>query len=231
MPEFSKDSKNRNNDAWVVFLDVFGFSSMVTSRDNSKLLGQLRNSYEAVFKMDFWNENIVKSFAFSDNIYLVFPINKKGDNLSILQKCIDAVSQMQNSFVVEGLPLRGGIAYGSVYFENNLLLGETVLRAYHYEQLLHIPLVLLPACEIIRTGRKEATPFLPPPKDILLKNNELIFGAYIHPEPIDNMERMAKEKYEDHRLNGPYGIARSWKDTLEEVQYHKNYLKSRAGGN
>jgi hypothetical protein len=72
--------------------------------------------------------------AFTDNIVLGFPILSEGE-ASTLHIVIDRLRGFQLFMTIDGFFVRGGVAVGEAYFDEDIVLGPGLLEAYDAEAL------------------------------------------------------------------------------------------------
>lgn len=114
----------------VALLDILGFSSLVESDARSsrpkqleRLLGCMRDVKSSTPK-----ESIdVRSF--SDSIILSSPLTSKNVGDLIFSVC-----RLQRTFVKNGFLIRGAIAYGKHYLDDDSVYSEALIRAYKLER-------------------------------------------------------------------------------------------------
>lgn len=142
-------------DQFVAFLDVMGFSNLV-SRDNLEQLDRyfyyvneiLKKMKEANSKIDF--------ISISDSIIIVAPAGKNG-----LKQIINTIKEIQITLLKKRILLRGALSYGPVYFdtENNILVGKGYIKAYKLESQALYPRVIIDPY-IISLNNQDRTEFI-----------------------------------------------------------------------
>lgn len=130
--------KKRFDKAFVVFIDILG--------------SQSRNDFNELFKINelFHSELLGNKYqdrdyvayqrhiyTFSDCAYIIYDYkNKSTSNLGALfDVALLNCEPLLMKFLSEGLVIRGGAAYGDVYYDKNknMFFGDAVNRAYQYE--------------------------------------------------------------------------------------------------
>jgi hypothetical protein len=208
----------REGHGWVVFLDVFGFGAMLHDHDYAATQDRLIGCRERLLDLPGWRESPPSIHSFSDSTFLFYEVTAAKDKLPILRRCKEDIEQVLGIFAESELPLRGGIAYGSVAFGTGSIVGEAVARAVRYESSLRIPLVLLPAREVIGEDSHGEIGWLPEMTDIELKEGQLIHGGLIFPRPLEVLTRLATQRYESYKIWGPYDVAKAWHQVLVELK-------------
>lgn len=124
---------------YVAFLDVLGFSALVNSNENEKL-----NEYFTLVEMAFDlfddDKKNIQKLAISDSIILI-----ANDNEADLRILLKAIRTLQYSLAINDIWLRGGIAYGEVYYneETKTIVGKGFIKAYLLENEAVYPRVIL----------------------------------------------------------------------------------------
>lgn len=130
--------KKRFDKAFVIFIDILG--------------SQSRNDFNELFKINelFHSELLGNKYqdrdyvayqrhiyTFSDCAYIIYDYkNKSTSNLGALfDVALLNCEPLLMKFLSEGLVIRGGAAYGDVYYDKNknMFFGDAVNRAYQYE--------------------------------------------------------------------------------------------------
>ncbi|MFC4213349.1 hypothetical protein ACFOWA_19310 [Pedobacter lithocola] len=124
---------------FVAFLDVMGFSNLV-SQNNLEQLDRyffhvndiLRGLKETNSKIDF--------LSISDSIIIVSPDGAFG-----LKQIIQTIKKIQLRLLQKKILLRGALAYGPVFFDNtnNILVGKGYIKAYKLESQAIYPRVIV----------------------------------------------------------------------------------------
>jgi hypothetical protein len=112
----------------VAFIDILGFSAMVSSDSNSleprhlaKLQTLIRKVKESSPDLDLR--------AFSDSITISVPL--KSERIAYL---LSSVSALQRMLVSEGVLVRGGVAFGKHFADDSLVYSEALINAYILER-------------------------------------------------------------------------------------------------
>ncbi len=116
----------KQTDCIVAYIDILGTKSILSSDDESEVdrfVNKLSNMYRKTVGMD------ANTRVFSDNI-LIFD-SYSDDNLN---KIIDIAGQTQFQLLMKyRLASRGGITRGSLYYDDNFVLGKGLVDAYILE--------------------------------------------------------------------------------------------------
>ncbi len=143
----------------VAFIDILGFSNLVSNSDNdpskaSLILSTLKELEDYIQKENSINEitetfnnhhkSKIKYTQFSDSIVLSADIifNKVGyeeigfieipDYNSLLILCRN-IAFLQARLINKGVLIRGGLTWGQIYHENNICFGPAFIRAHKLE--------------------------------------------------------------------------------------------------
>lgn len=137
----------------VAFIDILGFKDIVKANDKSKnddIIFELQLALEQAFKKSIttnrqWLANLVKldndllkdklkHKQFSDNIYISFDFK---DDYSDYELAVYMVTNIaahyQRIMLTKGFYVRGGIATGTVYFDDYMIFSTALIKAYEIE--------------------------------------------------------------------------------------------------
>jgi len=142
-PYYSADGVPRLRPSFVCYADILGYSELskqAIERGNGsdflkRLSKTLTETYDAVRKTaKGFSERDQRYFdikIFTDNIVIGYPIHNvtftQGE--SELGHIFDLFSELQMKLALEGFLLRGGIAYGEHYMDNDIVFGDALLAA------------------------------------------------------------------------------------------------------
>ncbi|PKL39247.1 MAG: hypothetical protein CVV44_10315 [Spirochaetae bacterium HGW-Spirochaetae-1] len=123
---------------FCAFFDILGFKFFL--KDQGPLF--LANVLEKILNENYkyhspeWNldgvvilNTLVEYIVFSDSIVLLSRKNSLPNDFYL------ACNQLFSFFIWEKIPLRGGISFGNIYYNNykNILIGQPVIDAYNVE--------------------------------------------------------------------------------------------------
>jgi hypothetical protein len=216
--------RNINQDfGFVLFFDVFGFSSIVRQKDDkiiTKLLNIWRFIDKSIVKKD------VHAYLFSDCGFLFYPTdNKIKNNGVVLEKCVDDTQILMNRFLEKDLFLRGGISYGKVNYNNRIIIGEPILEAVAIEKdYCPGPFIIIPQKEINRANlNSEIIRVIKKSRIISLKKGKgEMLGSVILPN--DKVRFMDKINLQSKKYleNGPFELGQYWRETRDLVIRYSN---------
>lgn len=218
-----------NTEAWVAFLDIYGFKSIL--KDTDKFIDELSKkiiaSHKEVSKILSKINSPAELFVFSDSMFLAYPVNSADneDKKNKFRWCVEDTAKVLDIFSKKKLPLRGGIAYGNACLKKNLLIGEAVVRAVHYEESVPCPAVFLPKKELRLCFGDSIPTHKLNFNDIKLKQGGITKATLIFPNPVDAFFSLIVEKYKKHIIDGPPVIAQTWKEALDYINEYKSKLK------
>ena len=197
-------------DAWIAFLDVYGFKAMIATKDQTLISQNLAKAHQTLRNeiKEIPGEELL--YSFSDSVFIVLRVAKPDDKGFALHKCVERCQQIMNIFVDKELPLRGGIAFGSVCVGDQFIVGDALVRAVSYEGLVDAPLVLLPAFEIGKELISQVT-------EITVKGG-LIKAKLIFPDPLDNYWRFVTEAAQRYLSIGPPNVALAWVNARNYIE-------------
>jgi hypothetical protein len=202
-------------DAWVVYLDVFGFSAYV-SEDVETVVSNLHSGHEFLSTRFQTRRERVHVRVISDSVFIIYRTRDSDDASRVLHECYEDLQDLLREFVELRLPLRGGMAFGKVYISDTLLLGEVVVRAVRTESMIEAPFVVLPKNEMsVLKGTGNVPGRM---AQVPVKDGGLVSGVLIRPHPYDQLLRFAKESASRHLEKGPPPLARKWVDALRYME-------------
>lgn len=189
--------------SWVVFLDILGFVDDVRKADKAgkqeKHLKQLRSALaeakadlveglENPLSTNFPDSYVIK--VFTDNIVLGFPIFDDGE--SEFGTMLFRVGRYQYTLLKHGFFVRGGIAFGDLYMDEDVVYGKGLLDAYEAEtQLARDPRVVLSPSAMAQVQDHLAwygkVDFAPHNEHLLVDSDSQMFVNYLG-IPIDGLE-------------------------------------------
>lgn len=155
--------EKRFKKAFVIFIDILGSQSRsdfnelfkINELFHSELLGNKSQDREYVA----YQRHI---YTFSDCAYIIYDYrNKSTSNLGALfDVALLNCEPLLMKFLSEGLVIRGGAAYGDVYYDENknMFFGDAVNKSYQYEsKIAKYPRIVLDeyvAEEVIKYTKK-----------------------------------------------------------------------------
>jgi hypothetical protein len=189
---------------WLAFLDVYGFSSLVTGTDNSQVAGSLLKIHDKI--LDHLARLGHHQF-FSDSIFLFAEHDRHNHDSSdeSLKRIISSVRDVISEGVNLNLFFRGSVAYGQITIGPGIILGTPILRAVQREQSLAYPTVVIPVAEL-RLGSPEITL----PTTIVETKSGILDAAVILPSARANLKEKAVQRASETRVTGPDTVALAW---------------------
>ena len=129
--EKEKKSTTKYEERIVAFVDILGFSSMVSKSEiNSDEYERIKHALDTIQLVKKRADNVVaKVTTFSDSIVLSYPITGRDPLFYIL---IDLV-HLQLDLLQQGILVRGGIAKGKVRHVQEMVFGPAMVAAYDLE--------------------------------------------------------------------------------------------------
>lgn len=223
-------------EGWVIFLDIYGFSSIVESwaieRESDPTYTEgvecLISAQQSAISVHSSGPCVPQIFKFSDSLFLFYEVAPGEDKYIVLEKCFEQIKTVMSIYATEGLPLRGGIAYGKVWWTQELLIGQPVFKAYKYEQEIPAPVVWLPAHEC-RSHPHSIIPdsIAPYFKEITKKDGSPVLGVPLMPYDISAFAKLVNDMYLKYViLSEPSGAAKTWKTAMDWVSTHIEQLRS-----
>ena len=128
---------NKNyQDRLCLFLDILGFSALVKEQECSIVHQIIRNIKKELKSnkeyMEMVGSNPIAT-TFSDCIVLSIEA-KKSDVEQASNVLVSAtVKMLQDTYLNQAIALRGGLAYGKLYHQNDGVFGPAMIKAYELE--------------------------------------------------------------------------------------------------
>lgn len=135
--------RNKTRESIVVFIDILGFKDQIVrayvAGNSELLLKKLRGAIkEAKTAFHSWwppplNCPTCEAKLFTDNIVIGFPIPHGKTIEEVMRSAIIKCAAYQCALANEGFFIRGGIAVGEHYMDNDIVFGAALLEAYLLE--------------------------------------------------------------------------------------------------
>jgi len=134
-----KDGKGNNilRKSFCTYFDILGFSDKIKNEDYSYF-----DMYLSVLKieMDYIKEeqelegygNFFELKVFTDNFVFGYPWQSE-DGEADLGRLFDVLSHIQYNFAIANIFIRGAIALGDLFMDENIVLGKALIEAYKLE--------------------------------------------------------------------------------------------------
>ena len=134
----------------VLFIDILGFRKIVQNCQENP--SNIQNIYEVltIIKTHFSNFTDIQILQFSDSIAISFKANDPGSVIAV----IGGIQSLIKRLIIKGYLLRGGLTYGDIYHDSNVIFGPAMINAYDLESTLAIYPRIIIDKEIIEFGRK-----------------------------------------------------------------------------
>ncbi|UOY08909.1 hypothetical protein L0P88_10225 [Muricauda sp. SCSIO 64092] len=126
-----------------LFLDILGFSEHVrqsTDKNNLEVTSKAREISELLNLLPIKMRSIGESnrnrriTQFSDSIVVSFALSDKNAFVELL----DDIMRIIINFILKGYLVRGGISYGKLFHNDNLVFGPAMITAYELESRIAI---------------------------------------------------------------------------------------------
>jgi len=137
---------------FVAFLDVMGFSNLVSQNNLDQLDRYFYHVNQILLKLKE-SDSKINFLSISDSIIIISPTGLNG-----LIQIIRAIKEIQITLLRKGILLRGALSYGSVFFDNvnNILVGKGYIKAYKLESQAIYPRVIIDPYIISLTDQDRA---------------------------------------------------------------------------
>lgn len=246
----TKDGQTHVQASIVAYFDVLGFTAEMRAAQQAgrsdeflqRVSSTVKGWYEAardtsddIFDVD---QRLWELKAFTDNVVIGHPIRHGGE--PELGHLMSDVAMLQLAFILEGdLFMRGGIAAGELYMDDDLAYGSALLDAVAAEKRADVPRVVLdPSAETLVSAQLEqyASVALAPHARILLRDEDgQLFINYLA-AAFEYSSGSIEGWVADHRnrvvdrLTRHRGAPRVWAKYAWVARYH-NYFCATFVGN
>ena len=135
---------------YVAFLDILGFRELIDdlNKDETRLSfvrNLLRNVHNPSPEMlkDIWKGKLPDADLRAQSISDAVAISAKmtPDGLAFM---FIVIERLANKLLQAGFFLRGAIAKGKIFHDHEMVFGEGLVRAYHFESKIAYPRIMLP---------------------------------------------------------------------------------------
>jgi len=189
------DSSPNMRPSFVCYADILGYSQLsieaTRTGQGEKFLSHLKKalntSYERVRKhANGWDGSEFFSLKiFTDNIVVGYPIPKKdiGYGEAELDEVFSTFAEFQVGLAMEGFLVRGGIAFGNHYMDDEIVFGDALIEAVAQDKSTGPPRISLAPSAVKMLQRHFGfygkTQFAPQYVDILSDSDGTIFLNYL----------------------------------------------------
>jgi len=171
-PYFQKEGQPVMLPSLVCFVDILGFSKQTTEAFKKGtaevFLSRIRKALTSAYKSLRRDDELFRllssspSYAvkvFTDNAVLGYPIPGFGSEEFKLADILQIFSEYQLCLASEGFLVRGGIAFGDLYMDEDIVFGEALIEAVKLDRKGGSPRICLAksAIEFARKHIKEWT--------------------------------------------------------------------------
>jgi hypothetical protein len=244
------EGRPRTQTSVVAYFDVLRFTDEMRAahrrRGDDEFLNRVASTvkdwYEAMrdtFSEEWGHRRGWELKAFSDNVVVGHPIHHGGE--SELGQVMSNLATLQLAFALEGrLFLRGAIAVGDLYMDEDIIYGVGLLDAVEAERAADVPRVVLheSAAKYVREQiRRYASIRLAPHTRVLLRDEDgRIFINYlsgIWQDPSEPPFYPALENHRDivaDRLRTFRRFPKVWAKYAWVARYHNYFCNSLPGG-
>ncbi len=164
--------------SFVLYADILGYSAycqdaLAVGKGNlflKNLHGAFNNAYNKIRKHSSGFNVAVDYFSvriFTDNIVIGYPLRdlKRDYGEPELGSVLTMVSEFQSELASQGFFLRGGIAYGNHYMDNDIVFGPALVKAYKHDKKGGPPRIVIDPTALMMIKRQTdcyPEPFLSP---------------------------------------------------------------------
>jgi hypothetical protein len=148
---------------YVIFLDILGFSKKIESENSDYILDILsvfrkeinRNNFNDIPLREIHNQggfqyvdicfedskkicgDDFNCTSFSDNVVISINPNQIGSRINVIRFC----QSLQFELLMKGVLTRGGLSYGDIYHESDIVFGKALVDAVAIEKKIKYPLI------------------------------------------------------------------------------------------
>lgn len=161
----------------VCFADILGFSQMVLDAHEVGTGNELLQRLHSILSMQYKKLKLISDYvgvmkSFTDNIIIGLPIFDDGE--SQLGGIFLNFAQYQLALTLDGFFIRGGVAIGDFYGDDDFTYGPAIIEAHKLEKVAIYPRIIL-GDEVVELVKQHinyyAEPEYSPQNFELLKDN------------------------------------------------------------
>ena len=142
---YTQNDNSKLLDSFVCYADILGFSEIsrnsIANGTSDQFLDQIRKALNQAYtniRKEVVERRNVADFSlkvFTDNIVIGFPVqdflNDKGEpELGVI---FQILSEFQINLAMEGFFVRGGIAYGKHYMDDDIVFGDALIESHELD--------------------------------------------------------------------------------------------------
>ena len=233
-PYRARGGKAQPRSSVVAFLDILGFQELVRTAykdgQSHQLLEKLRKALREAREHLEGEDALTASGdatwgvkVFTDNVVLGIPIT--GDGELDLGLAFSLIGLYQYKLVQHGFFIRGGIAVGELYMDEDVVFGEALLEAYDAEsRLARDPRVVLAPSALGHVQRDmcyyASIQDTPHDNELLVDVDDQVFIDYLM-VPLDGVA--PDQSYFDDVLNHKLTIEANLRRFRSEPRYWNKY--------
>ncbi|EGR2769660.1 hypothetical protein QRC92_000135 [Vibrio parahaemolyticus] len=181
--------------SFVCHVDMLGYSQLcenaIKSDSSNEFLNRIRtalnNAYERVRERSrtFSERNLFEIKIFTDNIVVGYPVTsfEQTQGEGELGHIFDVFSEFQLGLAMEGFLVRGGIAFGQHYMDDEIVFGDALIEAVKQDKNGGAPKVSLAptAVQVLRRhlGFYSDPDWAPQSYDLLQDTDGSVFINYL----------------------------------------------------
>jgi|GEM_PF-1653547 len=228
--KFSISKKNKiiRSDCVVVFFDIYGFSTLINTEKNKKpIIKKLLSIWRKLEKL-YSHTKACKLYFFSDCGFILFPFSKGKDDDSIISDVFENIINLLDIYLDNDFFIRGAVACGEVFYNDNILVGDSVVRAVKYEsEYCPGPFIMLPVKEMDNLFKSEDHFIRIYKEENLISKNgsQLMESILLFPANKKKYLDKIESNFKIYARYGPHNYARFWYNTRELLIKHiKTFL-------
>ncbi len=189
----------QKGNAWLVYIDIYGFSALVRSRGAAKIYKDLADCVHEIEKITKKNNFVVQ--VLSDSIFITCFESEKydSDTFSTYFQCI---REAQDILIDKDFIPRGAFAHGEIFKSLSVIVGEPVIRAVRAEEQIELPCVYIPGIETSKIPMKFKNQRVLP-----MKNGGSSIGLPCLPVTLSKLVSLIEKNLELSLIEGPFTVA------------------------
>lgn len=177
---YMKAGKPAHELSYCAFLDILGFSARTRESYQNKSHDALLREFHETFAevtAELKNQTTYSPLyykSFSDNVLLAVP-RYSDDMESEFGNILVATSEYQFRMALKGFFVRGGLAVGPLFIDDNSVYGEALIAAYELESKVAVNPIVVLSDETAKLVNKHLTYYageLAPQRRALLVNSD-----------------------------------------------------------
>jgi len=202
---------DEKGEAWVAFLDIYGFSGLLATRPHQQIYQDMIDCFAKVEAIA--EQAGVRFISRSDSLFF-FAFRGQLASDDMFPALVDCLTESMDELVDAGFLPRGSLAHGDVVARSTVFVGGPILRSVRMETSLAVPCVVVPASEAGEQQRLRFSTQIP------IKEDGLLECFPIFPRTLLKYRALVDEMRQKALRDGPPKAAKDLSRCLELIDQY-----------